>query len=301
MILRRRLNPKNDFLFKRLFGEEESKELLIGLLNAIFRDKGLSPIVNATVIENKELTRKLIDDKEGRLDVRCETNERVQINVEMQVERFSHMDNRSLFYLGKMYVDSIQMGGMYGELKKTIGINILDHSFLPLESYHSCFHLYEDDQRAFMLTDILEVHFIECTKFNKITFDINNDLHRWLRFMEECVTEEQLKELVEMDSLIRTAEERLAFLSGDEQMIRLYEAREEALYDRNSLMDDAMKEGRAVGRALGIAEGRSEGRSEGRVEERANLISSMLQKGLSAIQIAEFTGLTLEEVMQVKL
>lgn len=271
-----RLNPKNDFLFKKLFGEDESKDLLIGLLNAIFQHKGLSSIVDVTVIKNKELTKKLIDDKEGRLDVRCETREHVQINVEMQVERFQHMDKRSLFYLGKMFVDSIHSGGMYGDLKKTVAINILDHSFLPLEGYHSCFHLYEDEHKEFMLTDVLEIHFIECTKVQKLKFDITNALHRWIRFMDVNVTEEQLKELVKMDSLIRTAEERLAYLSGDEQMIRLYEAREEALFDRNSLLADAREEG--------IEQG------------RASLIRSMLQKGLTFSQISDFTGLTEEDI-----
>lgn len=297
MTLRRRLNPKNDFLFKRLFGEEESKDVLIGLLNAIYEHKGLSSIVNVKVIENKELTRKLIDDKEGRLDVRCETDEGAQVNVEMQVERYLHMDKRSLFYLGRMFVDSIRSGGKHGELKKTVGINVLDHSFLPLEGYHSCFHLYEDENKAFMLTDILEIHFIECRKFQMMAFDINNALHRWLRFMDEHVTEEQLKELVEMDPLIRTAEERLAYLSGDEQMIRLYQAREEALFDRNSLVWDAREEGKAEGKVEGKAEGKAEGNSEG----KAGLIRAMSRKGLTVSEIADLTELTVEEIQLLKL
>ncbi|RJG21993.1 hypothetical protein DQX05_19235 [Paenibacillus thiaminolyticus] len=47
-------------------------------------------------------------------------------------------------------------------MQRSIGINILDHYYLPLKKYHSTFHLYEDDERHYMLTDILELHFIEC-------------------------------------------------------------------------------------------------------------------------------------------
>ena len=304
MASQRRLNPKNDFLFKRLFGDDDSKALLIGLLNAIFQNKGQDLITDVTVMENVELTRQLLDDKEGRLDVRCETNERVQINVEMQVQRYRHMEKRSLFYLGKMFVGSIRAGEHFAEIKKTIAINLLDHRYLPLEGYHHCFHLYEDECKSFRLTDLIEIHFIECPKVEKMTFNIHNPLHRWLRFLDDGVTEEQLKELIEMDPLIRTAEERLAFLSGDEQMLRLYEAREEALIERNSLISEAreegleigMAEGREIGREEGREEGRQEGRQEGSRERAIEIAKNLMALNINMEQIVKATNLTVDEI-----
>jgi predicted transposase/invertase (TIGR01784 family) len=169
---RKRFKPQNDFIFKRLFGEAETKDLLIHLLNAIFLESGGKPIVDLTIIENKELTKELIDDKTGRLDIRAETIENEQINVEVQVAEQKHMEKRSLFYLGKMFVESIKAGEQYENLKKTITINLLNFSFLQTERYHSSFHLYEDRDKTQMLTDIIEIHFIEYLKFRKITKDL---------------------------------------------------------------------------------------------------------------------------------
>jgi predicted transposase/invertase (TIGR01784 family) len=297
MNTQKRLNPKNDFLFKRLFGEAESKDVLIGLLNAIMNNQGKGLIVDLTVQDNKELNKEFVEDKEGRLDIRCETVDRIQINVEMQIERFLHMDKRSLFYVGRMFVGSIGAGGMYADLKKTIGINILDHDYLPLESYHSTFHFYEDDNKTFMLTDMLELHFIECRKFKKQMFDIHNALHRWLRFIDEYATTEQLEELMNMDPLIRKAEERLAHLSADYETRRLYEAREEALLDRNSLIDDARREGEARGEARGEASGEARGAKR----TSHGIALKLLSKGIMSVQeIAELTGLTEAEVLEIR-
>ncbi|MDI4649928.1 PD-(D/E)XK nuclease family transposase [Cohnella hashimotonis] len=90
--MRKRLNPKNDYLFKRLFGEADSKPLLIGLLNAILRRTDRAAIADLTILDGKLLTKRLIEDKEGVLDIRCETADREQINVEMQVGRYRHME-----------------------------------------------------------------------------------------------------------------------------------------------------------------------------------------------------------------
>lgn len=161
-----RPNPKNDFLFKRLFGEEEGKPLLISLLNAVLRPSGKPSITSVSIVDEARLEREMADDKEAVLDILCEVDDgQEQVNVEMQIRRFERMDYRSLFYTAKMFVSSIRQGQPYFDLKKTIGINILDHHYLPLDSYHSTFHLYEDEQRHYMLTDILELHFIECPKF----------------------------------------------------------------------------------------------------------------------------------------
>ncbi|SFB56225.1 conserved hypothetical protein (putative transposase or invertase) [Cohnella sp. OV330] len=116
--MKKRLNPKNDYLFKRLFGETDSKPLLIGLLNAILRRTDRAAIADLTILDGKLLTKRLVEDKEGVLDIRCETADREQINVEMQVGRYRHMEKRSLFYMGRLLADSIREGEDYGQLKR---------------------------------------------------------------------------------------------------------------------------------------------------------------------------------------
>ncbi|MFD0712808.1 Rpn family recombination-promoting nuclease/putative transposase [Paenibacillus sp. GCM10027626] len=283
-----RLNPKNDFLFKRLFGEEAGKGLLIGLLNAVLRREGERAITDVSIVGDTKLARELIEDKESILDILCEVEDREKVNVEMQVRRFERMDLRSLFYVGKLLTDSLQNGQPYQNLMRSIGINILDHNYLPLEKYHSTFHLYEDEERHYMLSDILELHFIECPKFRRLPFNINDPLHRWLRFLEQGTPAEQMEELMKVDEVIKEAEARLSYLASDEETRRRYAMREKALHDRASWLEDA--------RTAGLKEGFEQGIEKG----NRKTALKMLEEGLDITLIGRITGLSENEIMQLK-
>ncbi|MFC3799024.1 Rpn family recombination-promoting nuclease/putative transposase [Cohnella sp. GCM10012308] len=301
--MKKRLNPKNDYLFKRLFGEADSKPLLIGLLNAILHRRDRTAIADLTILDGKLLTKRLIEDKEGVLDIRCETADREQINVEMQVGRYRHMEKRSLFYMGRLLADSIREGEDYSQLKKTICINILDYSFLPLAHFHHSFQLYEDKARQYRLTDLIELHFIECPKFRSGPYRRDDPLHRWLRFLDERTTPEQLEELIEMDPTIRNAEERLSHLSEDDMTRMLYEAREKAQRDRVSFLKDAWEEGRETGwetgRDEGLKEGLEKGLKQGKESAKEEIAIQMLQEGLDPATVARLAGLPHERIQQL--
>ncbi|MDF2716991.1 MAG: Rpn family recombination-promoting nuclease/putative transposase [Paenibacillus sp.] len=91
-----------------------------------------------------------------------------------------------------------------------------------------------------------------------------------------------------MDPVIGKAEERLEWLSSDEETIRLYEAREYSLIERNSLIAD------------GEARGLEKGKAEGMIEAKAEIALAMIRKGTEHALIAEFTGLTLEEIAELE-
>jgi predicted transposase/invertase (TIGR01784 family) len=104
------LKPKNDFIFGRLFGEKESKESLIALLNAILRQDGLDPIVQLKVIDNKQLKKLMMGEKTGSLDIRADLASGEQINIEMQIANRNNMIQRTLFYMAKLFIASIKAG-----------------------------------------------------------------------------------------------------------------------------------------------------------------------------------------------
>lgn len=271
------------FFLQKLFSEEEGKPLLISLLNAIMRRNGEQEINGVTIIENKVLTPELIDNKESSLDVLCETDANEKINVEMQVQRVKRMDYRSLYYITKLFTLGIRSGEDYSELKRTVGINMLDHHYLPLEKFHHTFHLYEDEHREYLLTDVLEWHFLEFPKFREIKFDINDPLHRWMQFLEQQTTHQQLEEMMKVDDTIRIAEERLSNLASDEETRLRYEAREKALHDRASWLKDAHEEGMEKGMV------------------KSATAVKLLMEGTDLSEIAENTGLTIDEIEKIKL
>ena len=102
------------------------------------------------------------------MDVRAKTTDGTQYDIEIQLTNQKNMDKRTLFYWGKMFLEGIKKGQDYIELWKVITINILNFNFLAIDKFHSTFHLWEDSWKDFMLTDLVEIRFIELPKFRAI-------------------------------------------------------------------------------------------------------------------------------------
>ena len=100
--------------------------------------------------------------------------------VEVQLKDLHNMEKRTLLHWGREFTKGISAGDDYKELPKVITINIVNFDNIKLDDFHTCFHLWEDDHRDYLLTDVLEIHFINMVKFRKYkTRDIvNNPLER---------------------------------------------------------------------------------------------------------------------------
>lgn len=248
-----RLKPLNDFIFKKLFGEEGDEPILIAFLNAVLNRTQKEKLVEIEIIDNKELTKELIEDKTGRIDVRAKTLKGEQIDIEVQLTNQDNMEKRTLFYWGKLYLEGIKQGEDYTKLSKVITINLLDFKFLETKDYHSSFHLWEDREKDYMLTDLVEIHFIELPKFRELSSKNYKEesLHRWLTFLEKDISKDVLKELMQMEPAIKMAEEKLDFLSSDPRTIEFYKARENSAHEKANLISTGERKARIeVAKAL---------------------------------------------------
>ena len=268
------IKPKNDLVFKKIFGDEKNKDLLISLLNSILKEE-----VKDVTLVNTELMPEYYNSKKGILDVRAITDKGVQIDIEIQVLRITHMPERSLFYWSRMYIEQIASGEDYSKLNKAIAINILDYNCIGNTKYHNSFHVMEDEEH-FLLTDVLEIHFVE---LNKERDEYNNSkLAQWIEFLK-ADSEEVLKKMAETNSDIKKAFDILMTMSQDKETRALYLSREMALRDELSR----------------IAEGRAAGKEEGR-EEKAIEIARNLLDVLDDETIALKTGLTVERIATLR-
>ena len=131
------------------------------------------------------------------------------------------------------------------ELPNVIAINIVNFEHIPIEDFHTTFHLWEDIHKDFMLTDALEIHFVNMVKFKRLKDkDIkNNSLHRWLTFFDRDAPEDMLREVIEMEDAIKKVKEKIDYLASNEDALRLYEMREMGLSDYTSGMNYARQEG----------------------------------------------------------
>ncbi len=277
--MKKRLKAKNDFIFQRIFGRKENKDILLSLLNAILELSEDNMLNDIELMDNTKLEKDRIEDKQGVLDVRAKTINGIQINIEIQLVNQYNMDKRTLFYWSKMFTEQITVGQGFDELKKTITINILDFSFIDLNRYHTSYHLKEDREPDYTLTDVLEIHFIELPKFKRYEPDITKPLDRWLLFLEDS-SSEVIEVLKQKDPAIAKAEEVLDWLSSDEETVRLYELREKAIYDEVTRIKGAKEEGIAIG-----------------IEKVAK---NMLNQGIDINIICNVTGLSKETITRIQ-
>ena len=97
-----------------------------------------------------------------------------------------------------------------------------------------------------MLTDVVEIHFLELPKFrNKKNKDYReNYIERWLMFLEKDISEATLKELMNLDTAIEKAEEKIKYLSSDKESMRIYYERERSLHERANMISSAEEKGK---------------------------------------------------------
>jgi len=282
-MMKKRLTAKNDFIFQRIFGRKENADILLSLLNAILNPSATEILTEIEILDNTKLEKDRLDDKLGILDVRAKTKSGFQINIEIQLINQYDMLQRTLFYWSKMYTEQLLSGEPFNRLKKTITINIVDFSFIPLKKYHSSYSLRENEETMFCVTDLIEVHFIELTKFRALNPDLNQALDRWILFLED--TKPEVLEMIrEKDPAIAKAEQVLDWLASDAETVRLYELREKNIHDEITRTQGAKEEG--------LKEGKFKGKKE--------VAEKMLTKGVALELISEFTGLTLEDLKKLQ-
>ena len=278
----RKIKPLNDFIFKKLFGEKGNEDILLSFLNAVLQKTSADLIEEVEIIENKELTKELIEDKTGIIDVRARTQKGEEIDIEVQLTNQGNMEKRTIFYLSKLYINGIKQGEDYAKLPRVITINLLDFEVLGTKNYHSSFHFWEDEEKEYMLTDVAEIHFLEYPKFRRqcITDFEHNPMARWLAFLEKDIPEDVLRELVKMEPAMQKAEDKLEYLSSDEETMGIYLAREKSLHDQANMVNTA--EERGIQRGI--------------QQEKQKTAIKLLQAGMTVDSIMDITELSRIEI-----
>ena len=297
----RRFNPLDDFLFHKIMGEKGDEVQLLGFLNAVLGRSGDKQIASVTILENKTFTPETMGGKSSILDVRAELGDGSRVNIEVQLRNEGNMDKRSLFYWGKEFTECLKRGHHYHELPDVIAINIVNFEFLPAKNFHTCFHLREDTERDLILTSALEIHFLDMVKWRRQREkDIAGDaLHRWMTWFNEKSPPELIEEVKKMDPSILTAEEKMAFVAGDEDVVDIYYRRLMWSCDQASMRHNAIEEGLAKGMAEGLAKGIDQGLSQGREQSTLEIARKMKNRGRPIEEVAEDTGLSLDIIMKL--
>ena len=309
-----KISPRVDIAFKKIFGVEENKDLLISLINSIV-DKE-DRVAEVTLLNPYNL-KNFRKDKLSILDIKAKSEAGKRYNIEIQITDDADYDRRALYYWARLYTEQLEEGNDYRKLHKAIGIHILHFVSIPeIDKYHNVFHVTERESGLPYFTD-LELHTIELKKFVDdpdlelldLVAKVKNSLDMWVAFLtrhdllnkghlpRQLDYPELKKALNVLDRLHFAPEEREAY----EEHLKWLRAEESALRKckeegRQEGLEKGLAEGLAKGLAEGLEKGRKEGEEEGEKKGRLATALSLLQMGLPMEQILKATELTRDEI-----
>jgi len=271
------INPYTDFGFKKLFGSEANKDLLIDFLNELVDKK--HKITDLT-FKNNENIGELSEDRKAIFDIYCETVSGEKIIIEMQKAKINFFKDRAVFYTTFPIREQAEKGEWNFKLKPVYCIAILDFEFdkdLKNKNYKNIVTL--KNQYCEEFYDKLKYIFIEMPRFNKNEDELENHFEKWLYFLKNLIEFKDvpgiLKEAV-FEKGFKIAE--IAALNKEQ-----HEAYEKSLlqyWDIKSAVDTAF----------------DDGKFEGKIETASNMIS----EGFDFETINRLTKLPIEEIKKLQ-
>ena len=271
-----RFTLRNDYAFKKVFGNASNKEPLIEFLSLVLKIP--KEDVEEITIENPFLENEFFDEKKAILDLKLTLKNGKKINIEMQNYWQSYFIPRVLYYWSKRYIEDFKEKNLYDILKPCISINILNERFKYSNSIHCVYELLEREAHT-CLENYLELHFLDLTKLKESDMNL---LEKWLLFIK---TDEQgVRDMLSMETSAMNEANKViqAFYTNPEDRYR-YEAVERYEAERASLYAEGLKKG--------VSQGISQGKYE--------IAKNMKSLGFSMEDILKATELTPQDIKQL--
>jgi predicted transposase/invertase (TIGR01784 family) len=232
------IDPKVDYAFKRLFGREENRALLIHLIDSVLKPDPGAEITDIQIL-NPFNEKETPDDKWSVLDIKARDGRGRQFNVEMQMLVSRLFTRRVLYYWSRLHQQQLREGQDYAALRPTISISFVNGVLFPeVPDYHLSFRLFDQTHQA-VFSDDIALHLIELPKFVRPADHLTDRLDIWAYFFRHA-------ESLDTDALpgglnvspIRNALEELRMLTQDERERQRYEDRLKAQRDAISFIKE---------------------------------------------------------------
>ena len=287
------INPFTDVGFKRIFGQEISKPVLIAFLNALLKDE--QHIVDLQYLD-KEQPGESADDKSLIYDVYCELDNGDHIIVEMQNKSQPFFKNRSVYYISRAISRQGEPGPEWRyDVKAVYLIALLNFKREDISNEFRTDVALMDMKHKTLFSDKVRLVFLQLpyftkevddceTIFEKLIFVLKHmDVLQRMPWLAQDAVFQKLASIADVASLNK--QERMAY----DENLRKYR-------DTIAVMEGQWMEGHDKGVAEGHAKGRAEGRAEGEREKALESARRMKADGMPAELIAKYTGLTVEDI-----
>jgi predicted transposase/invertase (TIGR01784 family) len=187
------ISPKVDYAFKKIFGSEQSKEILISFLNAIVYD-GDQVIKDLTIV-NPYNPGQTLSLKDTYLDVKAVLADGSIVVIEMQIASMAAFNKRVAYNLAKAYANQLVKGEDYPRLNPAMAVTITDFIlFEETEDVINKFVFQEREKKFEILNQELQLIFLELPKFKKTLSELTSLTDKWIYFLREAAMLEDIPE-----------------------------------------------------------------------------------------------------------
>ncbi|MDP1723385.1 MAG: Rpn family recombination-promoting nuclease/putative transposase [Alphaproteobacteria bacterium] len=275
------LDPKNDVALKKIFGTEKNKDILIHFLNDMLTFKEKEPIQDVTFLKTVQ-DPEIAAQKTSIVDILCKDNKGNQYIVEIQVAKEKGFEKRAQYYAAKAYSSQARIGAAYADLKEIIFLAISNFIIFPDKEMYKSDHIIldkktnENDLKDFSFT------FLELPKFKKNINELNTIVEKWMYFFKfaDDTAEKDVAKIIAGDDIIERAYDELNRFSWNEEELLIYDQADK--YEGAYIASMEQKY------------------DEGILKGKVDIVKNMLTAGLDTETIARFTGLSHNEINNIK-
>ena len=297
----RYLNPTNDVSFRKLFGTEEHKPLLISFLNSILGLKEDRKIKEVMLLP-KEQAPLIQEAKSTILDIKCTDQRNFQYIVEMQNKSVPGFIKRTQFYVAHSYVTQFPAGSDYLDLRPVILLAMANYVLFPSKKRVVSYHKTLDTET--LSNDLQEMSyvFVELPKFDKQLTELETVKDQWLYFFKNWSETQEIPSHVEAEiaEAYRSMEEYNWSQVEREAYIKANIALTDEFDARRQERQEGREEGRQEGIALGEEKGREEGIALGEEKGKHKIALEMLSRDMDLALISQLTGLNRQALEKLR-
>ncbi|MCI5130520.1 MAG: Rpn family recombination-promoting nuclease/putative transposase [Candidatus Electrothrix sp. EH2] len=256
------LDVKTDFAFKKVFGSEQSKAILIDFLNAVI-DFGDVGITDLTIVDPYQIPL-LKGMKDSYVDVKAILSDNRKVIIEMQVLSVEGFEKRVLYNAAKLYSTQLKKSEKYSTLEPIIALTITDFEmFQEFDRVISYWNLREKESLIQYSGDI-ELIFIELPKFTKSEDELHSVTDKWIYFIKNAGELDFVPKTFSEPNLLDAFD--LANTAGmNEDELEIQSKRRDFIWLQKGSLEKARKDG--------ILEGREKGEQEAKLSIARNLLA----------------------------
>jgi predicted transposase/invertase (TIGR01784 family) len=293
------INPYTDFGFKKLFGEEGNKALLMDFLNQLLPER--HQIADLS-FQNAEQTPGTSEERKAFFDIHCRSASGERFIVEMQKAKIEHFKDRALYYLTYPIRDQAQRGLWNFKLNAIYYIAVLD--FWYEEEHVAKFHrqVVLQDQFGEVFYHKLGLIFLQMPAFNKTAEELETKFDKWAYFLKNLESLDAIPQI--LNEPVFTQAFNVAEISNlSAKQLKEYEKSWLTYIEMKEVTETAKKEAREEGFKEGREEGREVGREEGlrdgEEKKEREAVLGLVAVGIAIPQIAKALKISEERVRAI--